>query len=248
MFGDPIDRLVAAERKRRVKAQRSPPAAFQSDAAMGATPEVGERLEVYEALFPDRLPDLLGFAVIIGTPTLAILGWLQQERAYWIGAGALVALWPLWRIGKALTDRVRFRRFVYWRQRLPFRVVGWPRLVDEVSLPWDLCWRDGGLVRLELGPDARDPAWNEALEAILAEFVSRSNAHFYRADGGDHRSVWRVLGTECRGSLNRDVVREILRLLSLRLPALARRGAYLEAVYLHADDHHYEVPIMVSSD
>lgn len=126
-------------------------------------------------------------------------------------------------------------RFTSWRSRLPFKLVGWPELVDYPGFGDEQLWRHCTLEIL-LSPPPRDVV--DAYESALVIFADKARACYFAAEG-DQRRGWTASGLTAGGSANRHVARKIKQLCEGNLARLQRKYGCVKQVLISTEQQHF---------
>lgn len=208
----------------------------------GQTPPDSERWAVYRALRLKRLNYFWLFTFLFSL-IIFLASWLLREFFPFQrpAMGTLLVLsllfWLYVRAWTALT----FPSFQKWRGRLPFKLAGWERLVDERTFGDAEYWRDGRIaIRASRGSSALD----EALRLAAERFCQEAPRLYYRSKSpSPGRQKWsydpgkRTLS----GSLNCDVAAGLYLFLKGPLAALAGKYPGLTGVEIETAGGNYRV-------
>ncbi len=253
-LGKIIDKAEQLKNKKRVEAEKNRPGpALIKPRAV--TPPDDERWEVHRVF---AMADVHWFRwllplALLSLPVILCSG---KQLSVWQSWGfiAVIAAIPLGRyLAARLHALATFARFRSWRRRLPFKLVGWEKLVDTEHFDSGVYWRLEGSLKIEL--TSHPTLDGKAINALLYLFCHEANREFYVPEfciagfSGDPRKEWAVNGTTARGSVNNGVANQIYLFLDRRLGPLAAKHGVTGQVTITVSDKEYEIsPEQISSE
>lgn len=215
----------------------------------GTVPLDPYRYEVFKKVCPGGKLFIFFPAVMVGllvvVPVIVVL---KSEWLMWIALLLAVLL-----VLQIALNMIRFLHyFKKWDKKLPYRLKGWPELIQSKKIYCDLCWTDITVTvipkehALPNHNSAEDKKWIEAALALLAR---RAQKAFYQAEIGtsDKRKKWESNKLSASGSANPDVLKSLKTTCQKELAYINRNHSAFSEVQISIDSGEYQIPIEITS-
>jgi hypothetical protein len=136
-----------------------------------------------------------------------------------------------------------FIHFIYyrnWRNRLPFKLIGWAELVSIRRFNKSV-WRNA-TIKIQLNETANDEQ-RKVYIAALTLFCHRANKKYYSTDFSDARNTWKVKGLQASGSINNIIAFRLYSFCKNTLTKLQLERAALNFMIIEVDKRSFSVSI-----
>lgn len=142
----------------------------------------------------------------------------------------------------------RFRAFIGWEERLPFKLIGWREMIHTKKMFCDLCWNH---TRLTIEHEGSDPIIKELIQAALKLYCKETESAFYDEDfvgSTGSRRDWQIISyNTAEGSANPEVMRYMKNLFEKELRIIAEKTGKIKSVKIELLSGEFQVNIRVSS-